>query len=1049
VKADDIADIYELTPLQQGLLFHTLCEPRSGVYFCQLRVHLHGKLDADAFRQAWQTVVDHHPVLRTSFVWEEVDKPLQVVHRHAKLSFEELDWRNLTAQQQGVQMDMWLKVDRRRGVKLDCPPLMRVALFRASEDDWWFVWSHHHLVIDGWSRPLVLKDALVLYEGLRQGQRIPLPETWPFRDYVTWLQEQDPEEARRFWREKLAGLASPTRLGIDRLALGGAKLRPVFRECARRLSAQLTRSLEAVARENQLTLNTVMQGAWALLLGRYSGESEVVFGATVSGRQAPLTGIETMVGMFINTLPVRVALPRNERVLAWLKSLHAQLVELRRYEHSPLEEVRQCGDVPPGTPLFESLYVLENYPLDSSLVENRCRGLQIREVHDDEQTNYPLSLIVLPGDEISLRVVYDQSRFDDAPVERLLGHLETLLRQLVGDLQQRLSHVSCLSDRERHHVLVEWNGPNQQHQTDCCLHQLFQEQVQRTPDHVALIFNESTLTYRQLDERSNQLARHLQALGVGPEVLVGICTERCPEMVIAMLGVLGAGGAYVPLDPYYPPARLASMLEDTQAAVLLTKESLVERLPDRAARVFCLDRDWQRIAREDKSPTTSDVASDNLAYVMYTSGSTGRPKGVAVEHHSVCHICRVIADRFGVDANGRVLQFSSSSFDASVVEIFPALITGAAVVLARAEQLLPGPGLIRLLEKHRVTVAILPPSALSVMPSACLPELHTLVAAGERCTAEIVQRWAVGRRFINGYGPTEGTVCASLYECQPSEVRPPIGRPLTNVQAFVLGPDMQPVPVGVPGELYIGGAGLARGYLNRPELTAERFVVNPFSRHPRSRLYRTGDRCRWLPDGNLDFLGRVDHQVKVHGFRIELGEIESVLSEHPDVRQAVVAAKNDAAGDARLVGYVVPRGGAKPTVGQLRAFLEEKLPRFMLPNALATLDRLPLSPNGKVDRGALPAPESARPNSQKLYVPPRTREERILADIWAQVLGLERVGIHDDFFELGGGSIKSLRIVGKAAEAGLAPTSASLTPELLFQYTTIAELAAALGHAEH
>jgi amino acid adenylation domain-containing protein len=1048
MKTDSFADIYELTPLQQGLLFHTVAAPNSGVYVNQLRALLHGPLEVEVFRHAWQEVVRRHAVLRTSFFWEELDKPLQVVHREAELPFQQYDWRGQTDAQKEQRLAMWLQMDRRRGFKLERPPLSRLVFIRVSDDDAWFVWTYHHLLFDGWSLPLILREVFVFYEALRKGQSISLPQTRPFAAYVQWLQSRAAGPSREFWRRTLAGFAAPTMLGIEQSVRGASAARPSFHERQVRLTRESTDRLEALARKHRLTLNTVVQGAWALLLGQYSGDPEVVFGVTMSGRTAPLQGIESMVGLFVNTLPVRVALPPNERLVPWLQSLQSQWTELRQHEHCPLEEVQRASDLPPATPLFETLYVFENYPLDSSLVRTCGEELEIQEIHDEEQSNYPLNLIVCPGEKLLLRLIYDAGRFEDEAIERLAGHVENLLSELVANTHKRLSEMSCLSETERHRVLVEWNGHAAEYRKDVCAHQLFAEQARQTPDGVALVFGNQELTYRQLDERSNQLAHYLQKLGVRPETRVGVAIPRCPEMVVILLGVLKAGGAYVPLDPDYPPNRLGFMLEDSQAQVLVCQESLLDRFPKQPGQVVCLDAGQRTIAQQASTPASSSVGPNNLAYVIYTSGSTGRPKGVAVEHRSLSHLCQEFPKHVGVEAGDRVLQFASLSFDASVVEIFPPLSLGAAVVLAPAELLLPGPELIDLLRNHRVTTAILPPSALAVLPVSELPDLELLIAAGERCTAGVVQRWLPGRRFVNGYGPTEATVCTSTFECRRSDEHPPIGRPIANVKAYVLGPHREPVPVGVAGELYIGGSGLAREYLNRPELTAERFVRNPFSRTSGSRLYRTGDRCRWLPHGNLQFLGRVDHQVKVRGFRIELGEIEAALVEHADVGQAAVTAREDAAGDTRLVAYVVPRGEATPTVGLLQDFLRDRLPRFMVPATIVLLDSLPLSPNGKVDRKALPAPDSARPDLENPYVPPRTPEERILAGIWTEVLGVDKVGVHDDFFQLGGASIKSLRIVAKAREAGLAPASGSLTPQMLFEYTTIAQLAALLRLAE-
>ena len=560
------------------------------------------------------------------------------------------------------------------------------------------------------------------------------------------------------------------------------------------------------------------------------------------------------------------------------------------------------------------------------------------------------------------------------------------------------------------------------------------------------------LTYAELDRRANQLAHYLQKLGVGPDVLVGISTDRCPEMIVGILGTLKAGGAYLPLDPIYPQERLAFMLQDSQVPVLLTQGRLVERLQisksanqqiNASPQVICLDADWEIIAQEPDDKPESAVTPENLAYVIYTSGSTGKPKGTMLRHRGLSNLTETQRRAFGIKGGSRVLQFSPFSFDASVWETFMALANGATLCLARQETLASGPDLVRLMRREGVTNVTLPPSVLAVLPTEELPELETVISAGEACSAELVARWAPGRDFFNAYGPTETTVCASMCLCDENDPHnPPIGRPIANTQLYILDQNLQPVPVGVPGELHVGGVSLGRGYLNRPELTTDKFIPNPFSNEPEARLYKTGDLVRYRVDGNIEFLGRIDHQVKVRGFRIELGEIEAVLGQHPDVQNGVVVAREDIPGDKRLVAYVVPEDETAPSVEELRSFLRQTLPEYMVPSAFVTLEAMPLSPSGKVDRRALPAPEGIRPELEREYVAPRNETEEKLAAMCAELLGVDRVGVYDSFFDLGGHSLLATQFISRVRDA----FQVELPLRSLFEHPTVDELAEEIGN---
>jgi amino acid adenylation domain-containing protein/non-ribosomal peptide synthase protein (TIGR01720 family) len=1027
-----IEDVYPLSPMQQGMLFHSIVGASTGEYFLQVGWTFHSPLDLPVFRRAWEAVVDRHPILRTAFFWQELPQPLQAVHPRVELPWHEYDWRGLSPSEQQARFEALLREDHSRGFDLARPPLMRLSVARLDEHVYRFVWSLHHLLLDGWSTGLLLNDLFGGYEALRRGQALRLERGPAFRDFIAWLGQQDAARTEAWWRQTLAGFTAPTPLpgkAPDRTR----REAPEMVEHVLALSPESTAALNTFARQHGLTLNTLLQAAWALLLGRHSGEQDVVFGTTVSGRPAELPEVESMVGLFINSLPVRIRLPPGEEILPWLKGLQAQLVELRQQEHSSLSQIQGWSEVPRGLPLFESLLVFENYPVDDT-VRERASGHDIRDVQTLERKTFPLNLVVVTGRELHLKLTVDSSRLDADTARRLLAHTRAALEGLVGPAK-RLGEVSLLSETERQQLLVSWNQTKTEQPREACAHHLFEAQAARTPHAHAVAFGEDVLTYAELDKRANRLAHHLRSLGVGPESRVGLCLERSLDVPVAMLGILKAGGAFVPLDPTYPPVRLAFILEDAGIPILVTQEKLADELPT-SAQLVCLDTEAQALALQPDSAPASGATEDTLAYVIYTSGSTGKPKGTLLVHRGLCNtaLAAVTAHRFRPDS--RVLQFASPGFDASVCEVFSTLLAGACLVLAPREELLPDLPLRGLLEKQAVTAATLTPSVLAQLSEEGLPKLETLISAGEALPPAVARRWTKGRTLLNAYGPTEVTICASISGPVEPE-RPTIGRPFPNVELYVLDGLLQPVPVGAPGELYVGGVGLARGYLGRPELTAERFIPHPFSTEPGARLYRTGDRVRYLPDGQVEFLGRADEQVKLRGFRIEPGEVEAALARHPAVREATALVREDLPGQPRLVAYVVPAEGQTLDAAGLRAALKEHLPEYMVPAAFVTLPALPLTSSGKVDRKALPAPEGVRPEAGTPFVAPRSELEQQLAAMWAELLGVERLGVHDNFFELGGHSLLATQLVSRVR----ATFEVELDLGRLFEQPTISALA--------
>ena len=993
-----VVDAYPLSPMQQGMVFHSLREPGSGVYVEQTCFLLEGDLDADALERAWRALVARHAVLRTGFAWEGLDEPLQLVHADAPLPFERLDWRGVPAEEHEARLDAFLRDDRARGFDLARPPLMRVTLVRLDDARHRMVWTNHHALLDGWSLPTLLAELDAAYAALREGKEPALPPVRPFSDFIARLRARPSGEA--FWRERLAGLEEPTPLGVDRPAREGELLPGEARVL---LSPEAFDGLQRLARRCRVTLGTILQGAWAVVLGRYAGRDDVLFGATVSGRTPELEGVESMVGLFINTIPIRVRLPADEPIEAWLPQLQREQNEAREHEHTPLVDVQRWSRMPRGASLFDSILVLENYPTR----DDAGRALPLRDVRGLSRTNYPLTVVAAPGERFSLRLFHDRVRLADDAVARMARHLERVLETFARDPARPVGSVDVLSDDERAR-LDAWGAPTTS-ATPRHLRDLLAEQAARAPDAVAVEKGNERWTYARLDARAEALAARLRALGVGPDTLVAVSLEPSPDLVAALLGVLKAGGAYVPLDPSYPEERLAHMLDDSEAPLLLTSRALAPRFAAARTRVLALeDADAQPVAPAGDARAGSP---DDLAYVIYTSGSTGKPKGVLVTHRGAAALAEAQREAFGVESGTRVLQFASWSFDASFWEMLMALASGA--TLCMMPERAAGDALETFLREQDIDVATLPPSAIRTLDPGRLPRLRVLVSAGEELPEDLRDEWAADRLLVNAYGPTEATVCATAAVCRPGEGTPTIGRPFAASRIALLDPLGRRVPPGVPGELCIGGDGLARGYHKRPDLTAQRFVEDPD--RPGGRLYRTGDLARWRADGELEFLGRLDHQVKVRGHRIEPGEVEAALRAHPRVRDAFVMARPGADGAVILVAYLVP-DGEEPDAAELRAFLARALPEPMLPSAFVPLGALPLTPNGKVDRKALPDPQQGR-HLATPYVAPRDAVEEMLAAIWARVLGAPRVGVRDDFFDLGGHSLTATQVASRVRDA--------------------------------
>jgi amino acid adenylation domain-containing protein/non-ribosomal peptide synthase protein (TIGR01720 family) len=1042
---ENIVDIYRLSPMQKGMLFHSLYSPQAGMYVVQFCARLEGELDLTAFGEAWQRVIERHPVLATSFHWNEADELLQVVHSGVSVPLTVHDYRAMSETEQAAAVTAFTDADQNTDFDLNAPPLSRINLLRLSDESYRLVWSFHHLLLDGWSMPQVLLEVFAFYEAAVAGDYgFDLPPARPFGDYIAWLEEQDMNAAESYWRQTLAGFSAPTPITLLRPLPPESAEPEIYDEAAYTFSPDLKAEIQAFCRRHRLTVNTLFQGAWSAVLSVYSGESDVVFGTTVSGRPTELPGADNIVGLFINTLPVRARLDNAANVADWLKALQTSQLDARQYEYSPLMEVQNWSELPRGTSLFDSLLVFENTPMSDN-EPSADATLALTDIVFLQRTNYPLTAVVLPGSDFTLKMVYDTRRADYETAERILAHWRNAVLWLCRNPQAQPSHAVLLTDAERA-TLDSWNNAAVRNFGSVrTAVELFEEQVALRPEALAVSDTNTSLSYAELNVRVNKLARYLQVQGVTVETPVAICVERSVEMIVGIFAILKAGGAYIPLDADYPAERINFVLNDSRASLLLTQDALAERMPG-GAPLFRLDSDWQTV--EDYSPENPAIAAapENLAYIIYTSGSTGQPKGVQIEHRALWNLLGWTKEDFGVNHTDRASQIAGTGFDVSVWEIFPYLTEGGSLFLPDAITRSSPAALQDWLIANRITCAFVPtPFAATFLDmdwSADSP-LRLLHTGGD--TLKRYPRAGLPFDFYNNYGPTENTVISTsglVEPLAPGELRvspPTIGKTLHNVRMYILDKNRQPVPIGVPGELYIGGAMVARGYLNRAELTAEKFVPDPFVPDSTAKMYKTGDLVRFVPggDGDIEFMGRNDFQVKIRGFRIELGEIEAALAEHSAAGEVIVIAREDVPGQKRLVGYLTPKiGGSEVAPSVLQNYLKERLPDYMIPAAWVWLDAMPLTPNGKIDRRALPAPAVTETSE---VVAPRSELEKILAEIWAGVLGKTGVGVHDNFFELGGDSILSIQVVARAGEAGL-----RLTPRQIFQHPTVAELAAAL-----
>ena len=1036
-----------LSYAQQRLWFISQLEPDSAAYNCPAAIRLSGELDVSALQRSLEEITRRHEVLRTSFALED-GVPVQEIASGVEVGLRQVDLSGWDEEERRREAAREAEEEARRPFDLSRGPLLRVVLLRLGEREHVLLVTMHHVVSDGWSVGVLIREFGMLYAAYRRGEESPLGELpIQYGDFAQWqrewLQGEVLEEQLGYWRRELEGLpvlelptdhvrpSTPSRRG-DRLQFV--------------LARELTERLRKLSQQEGVTLFMTLLAAFDVVLGRYAGQTDVVVGTDVANRTRQET--EGLIGFFVNQLVLRTDLSRSETFRDLLHQVRERT--LGAYAHQDLPFEKLVEELSPErdlgrAPLFQVKLVLQNAPQQRL----ELPGLELDRFSDGEDfIKVDLHLSVSETAEgIGGQMEYATDLFERTTVERLLSHFQEVLEQLVEEPERKLSEVSLVKGWERKQLLSEWNRTEAEYR-EGCVHELFAAQAEQRPEAVAVVYESECLSYGELNARANQLGRYLRELGVGPEVRVGLCVERGLAMVVGMLGVLKAGGAYVPLDPAYPVERLAFMLEDTQAPVVLTQQHLRQRLPVYWAQVLCLDTEWEEIGRRDRSNLGPVVSGKNLAYVIYTSGSTGRPKGVEVEHREISNYSQAIEERMGLAAGEQYGLISTFTADLGNTVLFPSLCGGGTLHVMSEDRLADGRRYAEYSERCGMDVLKITPSHLSGLLASgagagILPS-RRLILGGEASSWEWVEGVRVqqpGCSLYNHYGPTECTVGTLTYEIGERGERcggVPLGRPLGNVRVYVLDECGQLCPVGVWGELYVGGAGVSRGYLNRPGLTAERFVPDGYEGGG-GRLYRTGDRVRWNERGELEYQGRLDEQVKVRGYRIEPGEIETVLQEYPGVLQSAVIAREDTAGDKRLVGYVVwsegePAGGVK----ELRSHVQRRLPEYMVPSAFVSLESLPLTGNGKLDRKALPSPEGVRTELASSYVAPGDAVEEILAGVWEQVLGVERVGVEDNFFELGGHSLLATQVVSRIRDL----FQVELPLRVLFENPTVRAVAA-------
>lgn len=1032
--------------------FHNLLSPDSKSYFQQLSCQLTGTLNYEVFEEAWRTVVKRHDVLRTAFVWEGLDKLLQVVQKEVEFGIDIYNFEEFSESERQQKLSEFLIADKSRGIEFSKAPLMRISLIKTVENKCFMVWSHHHILLDGWSLTTLLKEIFAIYEAKIHGFDLQLPNPQPYRDYIKWINAQNTEKAKEYWEHKLGEITHPSRLAVQKnIAVIDDQIQ-TFVEIQKVLEAEVTNRIKLFGKENRLTLNTLTQGAWAYLLSRYSGEEKVVFGVTINGRPTEIANAENMVGLFINTLPICIEVKPQIKTRGWLAEIQKQQGELEQYSYSSLSDIQGWSKIPRGTPLFETILVFENFPFTDT-AKSANLGIKVENANLNEQTNYPVTAVAVPGERMTLLLSYNSSQFDQETAERLLENWVSVLSSIAHDSPENLSGVKIFSKAEEIQMREFQAETYLLPEKENYLHKIFEKQAEKTPENIAVVTETEEISFEKLNRFANRLAHFLIEKGVTSESRVGICLNRRWQMIGTMLAVLKSGGVYVPLSPETPPERLEFMIADSDLSVVITENDFFGLLPFENVPVFIIERDEPKLAGQSTENPQVKISPDNEAYIIYTSGSTGNPKGVVAVHQGIANFTLDIIRKLGLNESHRMLQFAPLSFDASAIQIYPPLLAGGGVVLNRKVTELSNLEILDYCLVKKVSVIDFPSGYwhqwLDEIDSKGIKldaQIEIFLTGGDRLSGEKLKQWAslteTNALFLSSYGPTETTVSATVFITTRDEIlqnhigNSQIGKPLSNVQLYVIDPRwFQQTPLGVGGELYISGFGLARNYLNAADLTAEKFIPNPFTGKAGSRMYKTGDAVKYLPGGVWEFLGRNDQQVKIRGLRVEIGEIERELKKHKDIQEAVVLAVEEGNGEKKLSAFIKTVKDTEILLLSLRNHLKNYLPEYMIPTSFYSVAQFPLLSSGKIDRKRLLAENYPKLGGFEGFLPARNPIEQTVAEVWKDVLKQENIGINQNFFELGGHSLIATQLISRIRNI----FQFEIPLQSLFQNSTIAE----------
>jgi amino acid adenylation domain-containing protein len=1033
IDQSNIEDIYPLSPMQQGMLFHSLLNPESGVYFDQISCDVRGNLNVDLFSKAWQKVVERNTILRTGFLWEELNEPLQYVLGSVPLPFEFLDWSQKSSAECEKDFIILCEEDIKSGFNLNIAPLIRIKLIKINDKEFKMLWSNHHLLFDGWGLQILLKELFYIYDCLSKNIPLKLSDPIPFKDFISWIQNQDADEAQQFWTEKLSGFTEPVRLNFGQVADRSAnKIDYLLKQFL--IDKKLSSDVNNYCKAQHITLNTLARGLWAVLLSKYSGEKDLVFGITVSGRSPEFRGSDEIVGLFINTIPLRVKIDESQKISDWLKNLQLDEAKLRNYEHTSLIDIQKWSGISAEVQLFDNIMVLENYPVSESFASSG-RDLELSNLKFRERTNYPLTFVVTPGQKILIEIAFDTSLIDEIIVENIFKHFTHLLQTVIANSEKPVSSLNILDVKETERLLYSLNETFVDNSGDDCIHKEFEKIAALYPVKIACEDSFGSISYSELNEAANRAANYLLSKGINQEDIVTVIQNKTIDLIISILGILKAGAAYLPIDPSTPSERMNFILNDSKCRWIIS-DSDEYSFNSEVENKLISTSSIKKYDAVSKNPELK-IFRDNLAYVIYTSGSTGKPKGTLITHRGVPNLIRLMAKDFKISADSVILQLASISFDASISEIFQALLTGAKLILTERDNAVSISDLSKIIIDKKVTHLTFPPALLEMMPYEVIENLLCIISAGDVCNWKVAEKCTRVADFYNGYGPTESTVgCAwfkvdNKYSRLTSSV--PIGKPIANHKIYLLDKNLYPVPVGVVGEIYISGIGLARGYLNKPDLTGEKFIPDPFSKLNGSLMYKSGDLAYRLPDGNIVFQGRTDYQIKIRGFRIEADEISESIKEIEAVKEAVVIPIKDQNNSLQLAAFYTSSLAGIST-DDIMEHLSRKLPEYMMPAFIIKVAEFPRTLSDKIDRQSLLKNNLVISSDEFQKAAGSTQE--LLVSIWSDVLKRDSIGINDNFFHLGGHSLLATLVVSRIRET----FSIDLPLKTIFEYPKIKDL---------